>query len=295
MQIGPRQLPLDPVDLRLMNEADLTAADEVRRAVGWNQTPQDWRRLLTLQPQGCFVACCNGALVGTVTTTVYGNELAWIGMMLVHPEHRRRGIGKRLMNRALEYLKEINVPCVKLDATPAGQPLYEQLGFVAESTLQRWQRSAHKEISAKPLISGQTREPRVDDWPRIEELDAAAFGARRPQLLRLLSEGSRRAFVWPAAGQVLGFGCLRSGANSDYLGPLVCTRNEGLAALLSSLMDGAKPSVTWDIPDANEAAKSAAVDYGFGPVRSLTRMRLGPLMDATQPRTLFGIADPAVG
>ena len=295
MQRRLGQLPSEAIDLRLMSEADLVGADELRGVVGWNQTQQDWRRLLALQPQGCFVAFCNGALVGTVTTTAYGTDLAWIGMMLVHPEHRRKGIGKRLMNRALEHLKELRVRCVKLDATPAGRPLYEQLGFVAESTLQRWQRAVVDEILAKSMISEQTRELRVENWPRVEAIDAAGLGARRPQLLRLLAEGSRRALVWPATGQVLGFGFVRSGANSDYLGPLACTRDDGLAALVSSLMDGTEPSVTWDIPDANEPAKSAAGRYGFGPVRPLTRMRLGPRLDPTQPHTLFGIADPAVG
>jgi len=115
-----------------MSEADLAAADELRRLAGWNQKPRDWQRLLAFEPRGCFVALRNGAVVGTVTTTVYGTALAWIGMMLVHPEHRRTGIATRLMNRALEYLNHRKVSGVKLDATPAGQPVYEKLGFVPE-------------------------------------------------------------------------------------------------------------------------------------------------------------------
>lgn len=278
-----------------MTEADLAAADELRRAAGWNQTRQDWRRLLMLQPGGCFGAFCEGVLVGTVTTTVYGTKLAWIGMMLVHPQHRRKGIGKRLMSRALEYLKEQRLPCIKLDATPAGRPLYEQLGFVAESALQRWHCGPPGRIPANAMVSEPTRELRIEDWPRVESIDAGAFGARRPQLLRLLLEGSRRALVWPANGQVLGFGFLRSGANSDYLGPFVCAAAGGLAPLASSLMETAGPSVTWDIPDANEAATHAAAEYGFTPARPLTRMRLGARLDPTAPNTLLGIADPAVG
>src|SRR5689334_3850434 len=95
----------EATDIRLMTEADVPRADELRRIVGWNQRPGDWRRILTLEPRGCFVATAGGELIGTVTTTAYGTTLAWIGMMLVHPEHRRKGLATQLMNRALEYLK----------------------------------------------------------------------------------------------------------------------------------------------------------------------------------------------
>src|SRR6266852_4773742 len=111
---------IENVSLRRMTDSDLRAADELRRLAGWNQTIEDWRRLLRLEPRGCFVAVQNGEVVGTVTTTTYGQALAWIGMMLVHPEHQRRGIGTRLMRQALEYLQGRGVKSVKLDATPAG-------------------------------------------------------------------------------------------------------------------------------------------------------------------------------
>lgn len=284
----------ETVDVRVMTEADLAAADELRRLAGWNQKPRDWQRLLNLEPDGCFVALRNGVVVGTVTTTTYGTALAWIGMMLVHPEQRRMGIATQLMNRALDYLKQRRVGCVGLDATPAGQPVYEKLGFVSEWRLQRWQRSGDCPESARG--KKQARELTEKDWPLVEGLDAAAFGARRPELLRRLALESRRALVWPATGQPLGFGFLRPGADSDYLGPLVCESPEAFAGLLSDLLDAATCSdLTWDIPDHNEAAKSAALNAGLKPIRPLTRMRLGPPADPPRPYTLFGIADPAVG
>jgi hypothetical protein len=95
---------------------------------------------------------------------------------------------------------------------------------------------------------------------------------------------------------VLGFGFLRPGADSDYLGPLVCMTAEASARLLTDLLSAATcSSLTWDIPDHNEAAKAAAQRFGFKPVRPLTRMRLGTSADPLQPNALFGIADPAVG
>ena len=125
------------VCLRRMTQTDVPAADELRQLAGWNQTPSDWNRLLRLEPQGCFVAVENGRVDGTVTTTTYGQTLGWIGMMLVHPNHRRQGIATLLMREALAYLQNTKVRCIKLDATPEGRLVYEKLGFAAEWTLTR--------------------------------------------------------------------------------------------------------------------------------------------------------------
>src|SRR4029079_8644736 len=92
------------VEVRLLFESDIPAAMQLKEAAGWNQTEDDWGRLLMLEPDGCFGAIKDGGLLCTTTTTTYCNELAWIGMVLVDPEHRRQGIAAKLMTVALDYL-----------------------------------------------------------------------------------------------------------------------------------------------------------------------------------------------
>ncbi len=284
------------ISLRLMTKSDVPAADELRRLIGWNQTREKWLELLALEPHGCFVATDAGRVVGTVTTTTYGQALAWIGMMLVHPEHRRRGIATRLMRQAVDYLQGRGVQCIRLDATPAGFPLYQQLGFVSEWTLTRWQRSAASQAVLPPVAPADVRALSDADWPAVDALDTAAFGAPRSRLLRRLAQESRRALVWPASGDVAGWGLLRPGANADYLGPLVCSSAEGALTLARALLGAAENRpVFWDVPDLNEPARTAVQKYGFTPVRPLTRMRLGPNSVPSEPRAQFAIADPAVG
>lgn len=286
---------VENISLRRMTDGDLRAADELRRLAGWNQSPEDWRRLVWLEPRGCFVAMHHGEVVGSVTTTTYGQALAWIGMMLVHPDHRRCGVGTRLMHQALEYLQGRGVECVKLDATPAGRPVYEKLGFVPESTLTRWQQpESGKTPSPKPAAA--VRALTDADWETVDAIDRAAFGASRACLLRSLAHDSHAVMVWPAAGPVRGWGMLRSGANADYLGPIVSCCEEGSLMLVNALLYTAgRHSVVWDIPDNNESAKAAAQRFGFAPVRPLTRMRLGPDLRTSDLKNQFAIAGPAVG
>jgi predicted N-acetyltransferase YhbS len=287
---------MNNVSMRLMTESDLGAADELRRLIGWNQTLEDWRRLLELEPQGCFIALRDQAMVGTVTTTAYGQALAWIGMVLVHPQHRRQGIAASLMRQALEHLQRRGVRSVKLDATPAGYPLYQRLGFVPEWTLTRCQRPAKSELAAPKSALAETRDLSAADWEAVDQVDAAAFGAPRSRLLRSLARHGRKALVWPANGAAAGWGLLRGGASADYLGPVVCPSAEGALALVAALLREVGPRpVIWDVPDPNDAAKAAAQRFGFRPLRPLTRMRLGPEAATSDARAQFAIADPAVG
>jgi len=149
-----------------MTAADLDLADSLRALAGWNQTRNDWRRLLTHEPRGCFIAEWDGSPAGTATTICYGTDLAWIGMVLVDPEYRRRGIGTSLLRHCLDYLAGRGIRCIKLDATPQGRPVYERLGFQSEWPLTRWEHPGVAQNFAQP-----SNEPPTGCSRRREEAD----------------------------------------------------------------------------------------------------------------------------
>jgi GNAT superfamily N-acetyltransferase len=149
--------------VRVMTVDDLPFADSLRALAGWNQTLRDWQRFLARAPDGCFVAQWDTTPIGTVTTICYGSDLAWIGMMLVHPDFRGRGAGTALMRHALVHLNNRGIRCIKLDATPLGRSIYERLGFRAQWALTRWQRnSATARFPGEdPTSVGSARGPRA--------------------------------------------------------------------------------------------------------------------------------------
>lgn len=284
-----------PLRLRPLTSADLPFADSLRALAGWNQTLVDWSRFLTLQPDGCFLAEWEGAPAGTATTTVYGADLAWIGMVLVHPDYRRRGIGSSLLRRCIDYLHERGVRCIKLDATPAGKELYAQLGFKDEWTLTRWQRAAahsRAAIGARSIRRWEKGDPRA-----VEEMDTAAFGISRSRLLECLAEQSHFAFVMESEpGRNAGYGLLRRGAFASYLGP-VAAISVGIALeLIEALLETREgQNVVWDIPDRNVEMVTSARGHGFIAKRSLTRMYLGENIAPGDPERQFAIAGPELG
>src|SRR5215469_17625913 len=125
------------LDIRAMTPADISAGMRLKETAGWNQTEHDWQRFLEANADGCFAAEWSGHFAGTVTTIVYGKVLAWIGMVLVDPQFRGNGIGTALLTKALDYLDARQVPCVKLDATPEGRPIYGRQGFRTEYAIER--------------------------------------------------------------------------------------------------------------------------------------------------------------
>src|SRR5687768_12575174 len=105
---------MEKLEIRQLTENDLAAAMRLKELAHWNQTESDWRRLLRLEPSGCFAGLLNGRIIASLTTTTYGKELAWIGMVIVDPEYRRQGIATQLMRAGLDYLKEQGIATVKL-------------------------------------------------------------------------------------------------------------------------------------------------------------------------------------
>jgi ribosomal-protein-alanine N-acetyltransferase len=70
------------------------------------------------------VARRDGRAVGLVSTFVHG-DTAVVLELAVLPEHRRHGLGRRLLSRALA----LDVTYVVLGPTPDTIPFYRGLGF----------------------------------------------------------------------------------------------------------------------------------------------------------------------
>ena len=88
-----------------------------------------------IQPGGVFVAEDElGAVIGYVTTRLNPTSgIGWIPNLAVDPAHQGRGLGRALLERALEFFRESGMAIAKietLDQNPIGQKLYPSLGFV---------------------------------------------------------------------------------------------------------------------------------------------------------------------
>lgn len=205
--------------------------------------------------------------------------------MLVDPAYRRQGIATTLMRRALAVLTMDGVQCIKLDATPLGKPVYEQLGFVEEWRYWRWTRTgkAHGASSLRILESLESLSP------SLLQLDRQAFGADRSEYLARLA---RISIVSRRDG---GMGMLRSGFLADYLGPVVAPSPETADRIVIDLLTETERTIFWDIPSPNAQAENLAIAMAFRPDRELTRMAYGNCQRTARLQWQFAIGDPSTG
>jgi GNAT superfamily N-acetyltransferase len=277
----------EPVEIRPMTEEQIASAMKLKELENWNQTAHDWRRLIRLEPQGCFIASIGERLIGTTTTTTYGRDLAWIGMVLVDPEYRRRGVATRLLGAAIDYLKSAGVFAIKLDATPAGQPLYEILGFAGEVLIERWQ------AVARPIRSSNRVAIEAGDLSSALSLDRRAFGADRGNLLDLLKADSpvKPLIATAPDGQVTGYVMARRGAQATYIGPLVAADPQAATALLDGMLDQlAGENVSIDFHTGFKTGDAMLGERGFVRQRNLLRMYYGNPSPAGTSQMIFAIA-----
>jgi GNAT superfamily N-acetyltransferase len=297
-----------------MTTADIPAGLVLCRASRWNQTDADWRHFLQAAPHGALVAVDGGEVVGSVATLPYG-AFAWISMVLVLPVARGRGIGTQLLERGLALVHEPAV--ARLDATPAGEPLYRKLGFQPEYGLARMvcsepapglkPRGYHPQgdqprgcddgneerntrgVAVRPMSSS--------DWPVIRSIDARVFGASRASLLaRLATEAPEYAWVAAAGSEVCGYVFGRRGHVRDHIGPLVAEDRDAVGPLLDAcLARRPERGVFVDVPDAQTEWRAALVARGFTIERPFLRMHRGPLADPGQPSRIFAVTGPEFG
>jgi GNAT superfamily N-acetyltransferase len=256
--------------IRPMTAADLPAGLRLSRQAGWNQLAADWQRFLDLQPDGCFVAEWAGNAAGTTVTSIFGS-VAWVALVLVDESLRGCGIGTALLHHTLGFLDQRRVPTIRLDATPLGRPLYEQLGFAPQFQLAR-----HTGTLPPTMADTATDAATREQWQELAILDEQVTHTdRRRVLLRLFAEQPGSVRLAQNKGCIEGFLAARPGHHAVQLGPCIASPQAGSALLADAWRCYAGQPVFLDIPVANVAATRLAEAQGLTVQRHLTRMCRG--------------------
>src|SRR5947209_16196695 len=104
-------------------------------------------------------------------------------MVLLHPTNRGKGWRTKLLQLAIEYLQNTKIPCIKLDATALGKPLYEKIGFQTEYEIERHTRTRAASREAPGAGHFALGAVSAEELQMILAEDREVFGADRGQLL----------------------------------------------------------------------------------------------------------------
>ncbi len=285
-------------ELRPLTTADPGAALRLSSSAQWNQNLADWEMMLRLG-QGWGIDDSEtpdrpAQLAASVVVLPYGERFAWVSMVLVLPTFRRRGHAQRLLRHALAHLAAQDRGAL-LDATPAGHAVYRQEGFADAQGLARYRRDQGGPLRQRPAAA-PTRALEEADWPAIEAMDSAAFGASRlPLLQALVQRWPQAARVVEEGGRIRAFVLGRDGREARHIGPLLAENQAMAKALLHDVLERCDAAVYVDLHDRQRGLLPWLQDQGFGFQRPFTRMMYGLDTIPGDPSHIVLAAGPELG
>ena len=144
LKIQIRQYSPDDIDAITAITGEVFAPVSIFRAIedklgkiggmGWcEKKVEDVQKELRKNPEGCFVAEQGGRAVGYITTSVFLRiSQGRIVNLAVSTEAQGGGVGRNLLEKALEYFRELGLKQATIETfatNQVAQHLYPSMGF----------------------------------------------------------------------------------------------------------------------------------------------------------------------
>jgi len=271
-------------------------ADSVTRE-GWGYTRRDMERCWRYEPNGCFIAEVDGEPVGHVFSICYGG-MGWIGLLIVNPEARGRGIGAVLMQAAVDYLQRVGAETIRLEAVERAVPLYRRLGFREEFDSLRFSKRLERKEGQKAGLESVFC-MRESDVEEVARFDSRYFGADRLRvLLSLYRDQPETCFVARAGQRLLGYLMSRRVSGVNRVGPWVSADPDVAGRLLNACVEavgGEGTELRLGMPVLNRDGVVLMEKMGFQLRSKSVRMVWGKPGHRGDVAGIFGIGGPEKG
>lgn len=278
-------------DIRVMTSGDLEIALGWAREEGWNPGLDDAAAFHAADPTGFFMGFIDGSPASSISVVKYGESFAFLGLYIVRPQHRGKGLGKAIWDRGIASAGNRTIA---LDGVVAQQDNYRKSGFELAHRSARWGGRLNGRLTVRSFV----RSVGPDDIPAILAYDAGIFPAARDSFLRTWLDRSaarQTEGYFDAAGGLRGYGSIRRCAEGWKIGPLFADEPAVAEALIATLVaPAASDPVFVDIPEPNGPAIAIAKRLGFAPTFETARMYRGPAPDLPLPQ-IYGITTLELG
>lgn len=263
--------------VRRVATRELSSCMDLAESQGWGRAEFNWNILAQIA-EIFGIDNDDGKLVGCVALSRFAvhsapmKQVTTVGMLLVAPTNEGRGLGRTLMEYALQHVGDATV---RLYATPQGRPLYEKLGFATTGHVlrhcghytsnnlfsQRGEIKKVRNVSSKDVTSIARRDSNVFGMDRSTLIAALAQQAER---IAVTDDRSAYAIAWRDEGTL-------------HIGPLLAPDVSTAIALVDSVAEG---MVRIDIPSQFAELSQLLRIRGLTPQVRDPLMVLGPSVAA---------------
>lgn len=256
---------------RTMTRDEVALAVEWAAREGWNPGLHDAASFHAADPQGFFIGLLDGEPAASISVVKYEPGFAFLGLYIVRPQWRGRGLGRALWEHAMASASDRQVG---LDGVPAQQPNYRKSGFELA-----WRNARHEgRGGASPPDDGHLVDLARLPFDTVKAYDAPFFPADRARFLRAwLAQPDAHAIGWMEDGRLRGYGVIRRCRQGWKVGPLFADAEriaECLYAALAARAAADEP-VYLDVPEANYDAVALAQRHHMHKVFDTARMYTG--------------------
>ncbi len=259
--------------IKLMSFEDLAFAVQITDQMNWNLTEEDFRLMMELEPEGCFVLLSDSERVGIATSVSFG-KISWFGNLIVDESHRSKGAGSRLVKHIVKYLESRNPETIGLYAYIDKIRFYERLGFKYDSEFLVLEGKGLSQLSMPNL--GKVQHKNIQN---VIDYDCSCFGGSRKKLLEsILFNSINTGYLCIEKGQMIGYCVAKVYGEMAELGPLVCNkgRDDVAIKLLRTILNRLKGlEVSTYVPKKELAIINMLKENGFKQKFRVAQMFLG--------------------
>lgn len=247
--------------VKKMSAEDFEFAVRLTDSQDWNFVEEDFKFMVKLEPEGCFVLFDNSEKIGIVTSISFG-KIGWLGNLIIEEKHQKKGAGSLLVRRVIDYLKSKNVKTVGLYSYIDTIPFYEKHGFEYDSDFLVLEGRAFSSPVETSLI-----EARKEDFQKVIDYDYICFGASRRKLLEaIFGNSDNLCYLSIEDGQIFGYIMAKVYKGMAEIGPLMCERRRSQTAIdlvktILNKLEGFK--ITFCIPKKESVILDFLTKFGI--------------------------------
>ncbi|MCJ2182947.1 GNAT family N-acetyltransferase [Novosphingobium sp. 1949] len=281
-------LPDNRLTLRAMENDDIPTIQAMAQAEQWPHRKQDLAAMLELGAG--IIALVEGKVIGSAMWWLWGETQATLGMILVSRPFRGGGIGRIIMETALD---QIGARTIQMLTTESGLPLARKFGFRGVSEVRQHQGTSFT-APLIPLAPDERIRPMgQSDIAPVAALAKAACGLDRQALVPVLFEKGH-AVVLDRGGETIGFAFFRRFGRGYVIGPVVAPDIPRAKALIAQWL-GARSGEFTRLDMIGECGLHDWLeDLGLIRINRFVTMVRGEEPSIAQPGQSFAITSQAL-
>jgi GNAT superfamily N-acetyltransferase len=259
-----------------MGRSEVDFAIELAAKEGWNPGLHDAEYFYRTDPDGFFIGLSGNKPVGCISAVSYGGNFGFIGLYIVIPEYRGKGLGAVLWQHAMRRLMNHNIG---LDGVLQQQENYRKSGFKLAYRNIRYQGTALAKSAANEELVPLDNV----DFEELAAYDSKFFAVPRKRFLEgwMRMPDSRAAAIMRDR-KLCGYGVIRRCRSGFKVGPLFGNDEKIAETLLLGLSSDVAigQPIFLDVPEVNPAA-----------IRLVEKHRMNKVFETAR---MYTVAPPAI-